>query len=188
MKIVSSTHKSVFSYSGVHAKLYYVLLVLVGTFIIAASSQIQIPLELVPVTLQSFAVLLVGMGLGWRLGALTVVVYLLEGAIGLPVFAGFTFGFPVLFAVTGGYLIAFPFSAALAGWLVEHGLGRNFIGAAVAALVGLVLISLVGAAYLSLFIGWHNAFLFGLAPFILGEGLKAVLLAFIVPALWCKQK
>lgn len=188
MKTMTAPLRSIFAYSGAYAKLYYAFLVLIGSFIIAASAQIEIPLYPVSVSLQSLAVVLMGMGLGPRLGTLTVIVYLIEGAIGLPVFAGFHSGIPTLLGMTGGYLFAFPFGAALAGWLVEHGLGKHFLGALASAIVGLALISLLGAAYLALFVGWQKAYFLGLAPFILGESLKAIFLAFIVPTLWRRRK
>ncbi len=83
--------------------------------------------------------------------------------------------------------MAFPFGAALSGWLVEQGLGKNFGGALLSAIIGLTFISLMGMLYLALFVGWKKAYFLGFAPFIFGESLKAIFLAIIVPTLWRRR-
>lgn len=164
------------------------LSVLVGSLIIAAAAQIQIPLWPVPVTLQTFAVLFISMSLGWRLGLVTVLAYLFEGACGLPVFAQFSAGLMVLTGPSAGYLLAFPLAAILAGALVQHRVAKNFIGIMLTALVAFAFILAIGMTYLSLFTGWKAAYVLGMQPFLLGELLKAIMLAVIVPTLINKAK
>ena len=98
-----------------------VLAVLFGTLVLTASSHISVPMVPVPMTMQTLAVTLVGALYGWRLGGLTILVWLAQGALGLPVFAGGTGGLARFLGPTGGYLLAFPVAGALTGWLVERG-------------------------------------------------------------------
>ena len=115
-----------------------ILLVVVGSLFLAASAKIQVPFYPVPMTMQTFVVLFLGFALGSRLGALTVVVYLLEGAAGLPVFAGTPekgIGIPYMLGPTGGYLVGFVLAAWAVGALAERGWGRSLPRAAMAAMV-----------------------------------------------------
>src|SRR4051794_39821492 len=97
------------------------LLAIGGSLALAASAQILVPIQPVPMTLQSLVVLLIGAAYGWRLGAATVLLYLAEGLCGMPVFAGFRAGPAVLIGPTGGFLLGFVPAAALAGWLAARG-------------------------------------------------------------------
>ena len=96
-------------------------LVLGGTAVLTASSYVSIPMQPVPVSLQTFAVLMVGALYGWRLGGLTVLAWLLEAALGMPVLAGGKGGLAPFFGPTAGYLLAFPLGAVLMGWLAARG-------------------------------------------------------------------
>src|SRR5229473_2116008 len=120
-------------------------LVIGFSLLTAASAQVVIPVGPVPITGSTFAVLLTGALLGSRLGAITMIAYLVEGAIGLPFFAGGTGGLLHLFGPTGGYLVAFPAAAFITGAFAEHGWDRRFITAAAAMLVGSIVIIFVGA-------------------------------------------
>src|SRR2546430_1505697 len=111
-------------------------LVIGFSLLTAASAQVVIPMWPVPITGQTFAVLLTGALLGSRLGALAIIAYLIEGASGLPFFAGGHFGLAHLVGPTGGYLISFPAAAYITGAFSEHGWDRRFISAAAAMAIG----------------------------------------------------
>lgn len=166
------------------AALRAALLAIVGSGLIALSAQVQVPLKPVPITMQTFAVLVIGMTYGWRLGAATVALYLAEGAAGLPVFAGGAGGLAVLFGTTGGYLFGFILAAAITGVLAERGWDRNVATAALAMLAGNAAIYLPGLAVLGALIGLGKAIEFGLLPFLLGDVLKLLLAAGLLPVAW----
>src|SRR5690606_17881560 len=158
--------------------------VIFGTLVLAASSHISVPMVPVPITMQTLAVTLVGALYGWRLGGLTVLAWLAEGALGLPVFAGGTGGFARFLGPTGGYLLAFPLAAVLSGWLVERGWnGRRVVLAFAAMLAGNAVCLLVGASWLATIVGLQKAIAVGLAPFVIGGVLKSVLGAVVLKAI-----
>ena len=165
-----------------------ILLVVAGSLFLAASAKIQVPFYPVPMTMQTFVVLFLGFALGSRLGALTVVVYLVEGAAGLPVFAGTPekgIGIPYMLGPTGGYLVGFVLAAWAVGALAERGWDRSLPRAAMAAIVGLVAVYLPGLTWLAAVVGWSERVLaLGLIPFLPGEVLKIALLAIVLPLLW----
>jgi biotin transport system substrate-specific component len=152
--------------------------------LIALLAQLEIPLQPVPITGQTFGVLLVGALLGSRLGAVTVLTYLAWGAIGLPVFAGGNSGLARLVGPTGGYLVGFLGAAFLVGRLSERGWDRRVLTTAVAMLLGTILIYLPGIAWLSRFVGWDRVLELGLAPFVIGDLLKVALAALALPIAW----
>jgi biotin transport system substrate-specific component len=117
----------------------------------ALSAQVAVPTQPVPFTLQTMLVLLSGAFLGSRKSAYSQILYLAVGVLGLPVFAGFTFGFAKLFGPTGGYLLSFPFAAFLAGYILERKTNSFFI--LLSFIAGGLLILLAGASYLSVFMG-----------------------------------
>ena len=159
------------------------LLALGGSLAIAASAQIQVPMQPVPMTMQSLVVLLVGVAYGWRLGAATVLLYLAEGMMGLPVFAGFRAGPAVLAGPTGGFLIGFVPAAALAGWLAARGWARGVFRTTVTLLAGHAVLLAFGVAWLAMLIGFERAVAVGLLPFLLGTAVKAALGATLLAAL-----
>src|SRR3546814_487052 len=110
--------------SGISDTFRMVVLAVVGTLLLTLSAKVQVPMWPVPMTMQTFAVLIIGMTYGFRLGTATVAFYLAQGAIGLPVFASGA-GIAYLAGPTGGYLIGFLVSAALVGWLAGPGWGRT---------------------------------------------------------------
>ena len=136
-----------------------------------ARAQITVWTVPVPITMQTFGVLVVGAIYGWRLGAATVAAYLVEGAIGLPVFAGFTSGLATLFGPTGGYLFGFVAAAAVVGWLAERGWDRNILTMALAMLIGNVVLYVPGLVWLSNFTGWERVLEFGLYPFVIVDAV-----------------
>jgi biotin transport system substrate-specific component len=172
-----------------------VLLAIIGSVIVAIAAQISVPMLPVPMTLQTLAALAVGAAYGARLGAITLALYALEGAVGLPVFANFQAG---LFLPTGeilasgGYIIGFILAAGLVGHLVEKGWGANVFKLCGAMLLGAAIIYVPGLIWL---VGWlivmkgmdatsaiAVAVSTGLLPFILGDIIKAVLAALAFPA------
>lgn len=159
-------------------------LTLSGSWLVALLSQIAIPLQPVPITGQTFGVLLVGAALGWRRGALALLLYVLQGVAGLPVFAGGASGVARLLGPTGGYLIGFVFAAALTGWLSERGWDRRFLSTLLAMALGNLVIYAFGLPWLAHIVGWERAITAGLLPFIPGDVLKAALAALALPGAW----
>jgi biotin transport system substrate-specific component len=160
------------------------VLILVGSSFLAACAQITVWTVPVPITMQTFGVLVVGAVYGWRLGAATVVAYLVEGALGLPFFAGLTGGLPILFGPTGGYLFGFVAAAAVVGWLAERGWDRNILTMALAMLIGNVVLYVPGLLWLSNFTGGEKVFEYGLYPFVIGDAVKLAAAALLLPAAW----
>lgn len=167
-----------------------ILLILGGSLFTALMAQIAIPLPFtpVPITGQTLAVLLTGAALGSRRGALSIAAYLLEGALGLPVFAGGAAGLARLRGPTGGYLLGFLAAAFITGWLAERGWDRRPLTTALAMLIGNAVIYLFGLPWLALFLGSFlgpkGALALGLLPFIPGDLLKLALAAFLLPSAW----
>ena len=163
-------------------------IVLFGTLLLTVSAKVQIPFLLVPVTMQAFVVLLLGMTLGWRLGGLTLLAYLAEGAMGLPVFAGTPekgIGLAYMVGPTGGFLLGFFLAAVITGWLAERGWDRSIVGTALAGLIGMVAIYFPGLVWLGTALGWDNPILeWGFWPFWKFDLLKVALLAMVVPLAW----
>lgn len=157
---------------------WQVVAVLTGTVILALASRIEVPMIPVPMTMQTFAVVTIGALYGGRLGAVTVLAWLGEAAIGLPVLAGGAGGLAHFVGPTGGYLGAFPIVAALVGWLVERGWNGDRPGRAFAAMMlGHALCLGLGAAWLSVSIGVEPAIAHGVIPFLFGSVLKSALAA-----------
>jgi biotin transport system substrate-specific component len=166
--------------------LTHILLIVGASIVTALAAQIAIPLPWspVPITGQTWAVLLSGAVLGARRAFLAQALYLLEGAAGLPVFAGFSAGFAVLAGPTAGYLIAFPFAAAATGLLAERGWDRRFLTMVAAMLLGSVVIFAFGLANLSRFLPGEQLLAAGLLPFLPGDLVKSSLAALAFPAAW----
>ncbi len=148
--------------------------VIAGTGILALSSHIAVPMIPVPMTMQTLAVTMIGALYGWRLGAVTILAWLAEGAAGLPVLAGGLAGLPYFVGPTAGYLLAFPLAAALVGWLTQHGWPR-LLPAFAAMLLGNALCLVLGAAWLATLGGPEKAVLMGVTPFLLGGIVKSAL-------------
>lgn len=151
-------------------------IVVLGSLGLAVLSQIEVPFFPVPMTLQTLGVLLIGLTFGFRMATATLALYLLEGFVGLPVFAGFSYGPTALMGPTGGYLAGFLLAAAALGFAADQGLTRGWLGAAFALVIGEAIIFTLGVAWLSGFVGGlDKAIEFGLTPFIAGDVIKTVL-------------
>lgn len=164
------------------------IVILMAALFIAALAQLRIPLQPVPVTGQTFAVLLVGMALGSRRGALAVLAYLGMGAAGLPFFTGAQSGLAYMAGATGGYLVGFVVAAWLVGWLAERGWDRSLLKTLAAMVLGNIVIYLFGVSWLSTivggFAGESGAIALGMLPFLFGDALKALAAALLLPAAW----
>jgi biotin transport system substrate-specific component len=162
-------------------------LVVAFSLLTALAAQVVIPLPWTPVPLtgQTFAVLLTGALLGSRLGALAMLAYLAEGAAGLPFFRAGAGGVGHLLGPTAGYLLAFPAAAFVTGLLAERGWDRRFLTAAAAMALGSVVILAGGWAWLAFSFGSAaRAFELGVAPFLVGDVVKIALAAALLPAGW----
>ncbi len=168
------------------------VLVLAGTALIAICAKIQVPMWPVPMTMQTWAILLIGAAYGWRLGGVTVIAYLLEGIAGLPVFAGAGAGPAYMAGTTGGYLVGFVVSAVLVGWLAERGWDRTVSRLVAALLLASIMPFVFGVAWLAYLLSLNPeiqspiqaALQGGLVPFIPGMFLKLALAAAVLKAGW----
>ncbi len=162
-----------------------VILAIAGSLLLALSARAEIPLAPVPITMQTFVVLVLGVAYGWRLGMLTLLLYLLEGAAGLPVFAGGNAGIGVLVGPTGGYLLGFVVAAAVCGYLAEKGWDRRPTTTFAAMIIGNLIIYALGLLQLGIVIGWDKPILqVGMYPFLFGDLLKIVLAMVVLPGTW----
>jgi biotin transport system substrate-specific component len=164
------------------------LLVLGCSLLLALCAQISFPLPFtpVPITLQTLGVVLIGAALGKKRGTLAVLLYLVEGVVGLPFFAGGSAGIAYLSGVTAGYLWAFPIAAFVTGLLCELGLDRSYLTAGLAMLPGALIIEIIGFCWLSIFlhISLGQAFLLGSLPFLPGDLVKLVIAVALLPSAW----
>lgn len=160
------------------------VLIVLGSALLALSAKINVPLPYVPMTMQTLVVVLIGAGYGARLGGMTVMAYLAEGAVGLPVFAGPVGGIAPLIGPTAGYLAGFVAAAFVTGWLSERGWDRSVLSLFVAMAFGHVIILAAGFAWLAggIGLGVEKAWLVGVAPFIVGSIVKTALGAALLPA------
>jgi biotin transport system substrate-specific component len=150
--------------------------VLLGTLALTASSWLSIPMLPVPITMQTYAVIVIGALLGPGLGALTVIAWLGESMLGLPVLAHGTGGILPFLGPTAGYLFSFPVVAAFVGWLAERGWTRSGLVRSFSAMLAGNAINLaMGATWLAAILGWHRAIVVGVAPFVTGAVVKAFL-------------
>jgi biotin transport system substrate-specific component len=163
-----------------------VSLVFAFSLLVALSAQIVIPVGPVPITAQTFTVLLTGALLGSRLGAMAIIVYLMEGTLGLPFFYGGSSGPAHLLGPTGGYLIAFPAAAFITGAFAEHGWDKRVSTAVAAMALGSVVIMLSGWAWFALVTNTSlsTAFQITVLKFIPGDIIKIVLAAAVLPTGW----
>lgn len=163
------------------------LLVAGGSLLLTMSAKINVPFYPVPMTMQTFAVIVIGAAFGWRLGVATVLFYLAQGAYGLPIFAGTPekgIGLAYMAGPTGGYLLGFVAGAAIAGWLAEHGWNRSFLSLTFAMLIAHATIFVFGTAWLGALIGFEKAWLAGVAPFYLATAFKTLLAAACLKTGW----
>jgi biotin transport system substrate-specific component len=167
-----------------------VALAFAGSWLVAGLAQVQIrlPFTPVPVTGQTLGVLLVGASLGSALGAISMAMYVAQGALGLPFFAGGASGWELvrLSSASGGYLVGFVAAAAVVGALAERGWDRDLRGSISAMFLGEVVLYLVAIPWLmhALGVGLDRAVVLGLAPFVVGDALKLLAAAGALPAAW----
>ena len=168
------------------ALVYDILLVIGASIFITLCAQIafNVPFSPVPITGQTFAVVLTGALLGSRRGGLAIIAYLLEGISGLPVFAQAQFGIVHLVGPTGGYLIGFIPAAYLSGLLAEFGWGKTIFGALGIMSVSTVIIFICGLSWLNIFFGNNNTLELGLYPYLPGAVIKIVLAAVLFRLGW----
>ena len=158
-----------------------------GSLLLTLSAKTQIPFWPVPMTMQTFVVIVIGMALGPRLGVATVALYLAQGAVGFPVFAGTPekgVGLAYMMGPTGGYLAGFLAGAWICGALAERGWDRSWLKSGIAAAIGHAVIFGLGVLWLQSLIGWQKAFEFGVAPFWAATLLKTALAVAVLPPAW----
>ena len=164
-------------------------LAIVGTLLLTISAKIKIPFYPVPMTMQTFVILLLGITLGSKVGLLTVTLYLFEGILGLPVFSGTPekgIGFLYFTGPTMGYLIGFLVSVYLAGFFKYD---KNLIKTSIKLIFSVSFIYIMGLIWLGTLIGWDKPiFTLGAKPFLLAELFKILLLVFLTPTLLKAKK
>jgi biotin transport system substrate-specific component len=164
------------------------VLVTAGAVLVALAAQLEIHLGFtpVPITGQTFAVLLVGASLGAVRGTTSLGLYFLAGLLGAPVYSGGEEGWEIVSGVTGGYLIGFIVASAVTGWLAEARWDRRFSSSLGAMLIGSVIIYAFGLPWLAHVadLGWRQTFENGLYPFVVGDLAKLWLAAALLPAAW----
>jgi biotin transport system substrate-specific component len=164
------------------------LVVVLGTVALTISAKLKVPFYPVPMTMQVFVVLVLGLVLGFRLGIATVMLYLAEGAFNLPVFAGTPergLGLAYMVGPTGGYLLGYLLAVGAVGWLAEWGWAKRLPEAAALAFFGLLLIYIPGLLWLGAVLGWDKPiFEYGFTPFILGDIVKVLVAALLVTGIW----
>jgi len=177
-----------------------VVLVLAGTALIAIAAKIKVPFVPVPMTLQTLAIGLIAATYGFRLGTLTLIAYLGEGLLGLPVFTNTppSVAGPLYFlGPTGGFLVGFVVLAMVVGWAADRGFDRSAVRLFAAVLAGEIVMFALGFVWLAWFaqlssgatgLGTATALAAGVTPFIWGDLLKSALTAFLVPAAWSLMK
>lgn len=150
--------------------------VLIANALLVLSAKVQVPFWPVPMTMQSLVVVAIGLGLGLRLGAFAVLLYLAEGAIGLPVFAGTPergVGLAYMAGPTGGYLVGFLLCTIVVGWFADQGRARGVLPVTTIVLGGHVVILSAGALWLGALAGWQAAWTVGILPFLFGTLVKS---------------
>ena len=157
-------------------------LILIGSALMAIAAHIQVPFWPVKLSMQSFVAIVIGMAYGARLGGATILAYIVEGALGLPVFQSGA-GIAYMAGPTGGYLLGFFLAAVVAGYFAERGALNRLPTALGAILLVTVAVYVPGIAWLAVLFGAEKSIAFGLTPFILGDILKIVLALVLVPAI-----
>jgi biotin transport system substrate-specific component len=167
------------------------LLAIVGTLVLTLSAKTRVLLGPVDISMQTLAVFLIAAAFGMRLGVATLLLYMAEGAMGLPVFQGTPekgIGIAYMLGSTGGYLAGFVVMAAIVGWAADRGWDRHPIKLFNAMLVAEIVMMAMGFAWLALLIGPEKSWQFGVVPFIVGDLIKVGLAASLVPAVWSLLK
>lgn len=166
------------------AALRTAVLVVAGAGLLTLSAKVQVPFYPVPMTMQTLVVLLLGATYGWRLGGATVALYLLQGAMGLPVFAGPIAGPAYMAGPTGGFLVGFLAAAMLTGWMAERGWGRSLPRVILMMAAGHAAIFAFGLGWLGTMMPILKAWAVGAAPFAAATLLKTALAVAVMQAAW----
>jgi|TARA_B110000114_G_scaffold172964_1_gene200186 biotin transport system substrate-specific component len=192
--MTTAIHKSVLSEvilprDGRQAKLVkQIALVLVGVMLLILSAKIKIPMIPVPMTMGTFAVLSIGAVYGPRLGLMTIIGYMIVGALGFDVFASSSsekFGVSYMMGSTGGYLVGYVLAILVLGWTARQGWDRSILKMAAAMVLGNVIIYVPGLLWLATLYGWDQPILtWGLTPFLVGDLVKLGLAALLLPGAW----
>jgi biotin transport system substrate-specific component len=173
---------------GLNLRVKQVLLVLAGVALLTVAAKIRVPMWPVPVTMQTFAVLVIGAAYGPRLGVATLLAYLALGAAGLAVFTGQGAGLAYMMGPTGGYLVGFAVAAGVMGWLASRGWDRSVEGMAGALLIGNAVIYAFGLPWMAYLFaaerGMAWVMQWGMTSFLLGDALKLALAALVLPLAW----
>lgn len=159
-----------------------IVIALSGSILLALLARLSIPVPFspIPITGQTIGILFLGALLGSRIGTLTVIMYIFEGLIGLPVFAGGTMGFLYLLGPTGGYLIGFIPAVYLVGYLSERNWTNNFTSAFLTMIIGTSVIFIFGISWLAVTAGFETALAIGLYPYLPGAAVKIILATAII--------
>lgn len=166
------------------------VLVVLGITMLAIAAKIKVPMwpSPVPITMGTFAVLTIGAAYGARLGLVTIVGYMLIGALGFDVFASSTAeaaGLTYMMGGTGGYLVGYVLATLTLGMLAERGWDRSWVWTALAMLIGSAMIYVPGLLWLGQLYGWDQPILaWGLTPFLIGDAMKLLLAAIVLPLIW----
>ncbi|GAA0286243.1 biotin transporter BioY [Rhodovulum strictum] len=173
---------------GVALRVKQALLVVAGIVALAIAAKIKVPMWPVPITMGTFAVLTIGAAYGARLGLVTILGYMLVGALGYDVFVGSSAelsGVSYMMGATGGYLVGYVLAVVALGMAARAGWDRSMGRMAAAMLLGNVLIYVPGLLWLGHLYGWEQPILaWGLTPFLIGDALKLGLAALLIPGLW----
>ena len=173
---------------GMGLRIKQAALVVAGVLVLAIAAKIKVPMWPVPITMGTFAVLTLGAAYGPRLGLTTILTYMVVGALGFDVFAGSSaeaYGLTYMMGGTGGYLVGYVLATFALGWFARQGWDRSMTRMAGAMIVGNALIYVPGLLWLGQLYGWDQPILqWGLTPFLIGDVLKLVLAALLVPAVW----
>ena len=172
----------IFPTNGTATYLKFFLLVIFGTLLLAVSAKIQVPFWPVPMTMQTFVVFLIGMSYGWKLSFFTLLLYIFEGALGLPVFATGS-GLVYLVGPTAGYIYGMLLAAVIIGLLSEKGFHHSYLMSFISLIIGSIFIFGLGVGYLGLVIGYEKAIEFGLLPFVPSELFKIALAVALIPSI-----
>lgn len=174
--------------SGMALRYKQAALVVAGVVLLALAAKIKVPMWPVPITMGTFAVLTIGAAYGPRLGLVTMMSYLLIGAVGFDVFAGSSaeaLGLSYMLGGTGGYLLGYVMATLALGAFARRGWDRSMAWMALAMLIGNALIYVPGLLWLGQLYGWDKPILaWGLTPFLLGDALKLALAAVLLPVAW----
>ncbi len=162
-----------------------IMLAVAGSIVLWVSAKTQVPFYPVPMTLQTLALLVIAATYGFRLALVTVLLYLAQGAFGLPVFSATPergIGLAYMVGPTAGYLVGFVVATGLVGWFADRGANSSSFKLFFVMLAAAISVLAIGAVYLSIFVGGQNAWNFGVMPFLFGDLVKVTIAALLVPA------